>query len=101
MSKKFSRKGANLRAPRTAKTQKDSCNVVPWTPVFTRGRVKLVVLTEPGAKLNNSETVGSFVENALPTVLGASMKKEWKTNQRSTQDENQPSVMEQNWKTTK
>ena len=77
MSKKSSRKGANLRAPRIAKTQKDSCNVVPWTLVFIRRRLKLVVLTEPGAKLNNSEAIGSFVENGLPLVL-ASMKKEWK-----------------------
>ena len=77
MSKKSCRKGANLRAPRTAKTQKDSCTIVPWTPVFTRGRVKLVVLTEPGAKLNSSETSAAFVSNSLPTIL-QSMKREWK-----------------------
>jgi hypothetical protein len=77
MSKKSKRKGANLRAPKTAKTQKSSCTVVPWTPVFTRGRVKLVVLTEPGAKLNSSVTAGDFVRNSLPAVL-QSMKKEWK-----------------------
>ena len=77
MSKKSRRKGANLRAPKTAKTQKESCTAVPWTPVFTRGRVKLVVLTEPGAKLNSSVTAGDFVRNSLPAVL-QSMKKEWK-----------------------
>ena len=77
MSPKSKRKGANLRAPKTAKTQKDSSTVVPWTPVFTRGRVKLVVLTEPGAKLNSSETSGAFVRNSLPAAL-QSMKKEWK-----------------------
>ena len=42
MSKKSSRKGANLRAPKTTKTQKDACAVVPWTPIFARGRLKLV-----------------------------------------------------------
>ena len=79
MSPKSKRKGANLRAPRTAKTQKNSCTIVPWTPVFTRGRVKLVVLTEPGAKLNSSETSAAFVRNSLPTIL-QSMKREWKWN---------------------
>ena len=77
MSKGFSRKGANLRAPRTAKTQKSNCTVVPWTPVFTRGRLKLVVLTAPGAKLHTSREVASFVKDELPKAL-QSMKKEWK-----------------------
>jgi len=77
MSPKSKRKGANLRAPKTAKTQKEACTVVPWTPVFTRGRLKLVVLTEPGAKLNNSETSADFVRNSSPTIL-QSMKKQWK-----------------------
>ena len=36
MSKKCARKGSNLRAPATAKTQKDACTIVPWTPVFAR-----------------------------------------------------------------
>ena len=77
MSKKSARKGANLRAPRTAKTQKGACTVVPWTPVFTRGRLKLVVLTDPGAKLTNGKGAAAFVRDTLPGVL-ASMKKEWK-----------------------
>ena len=77
MSPKSKRKGSNLRAPKTAKTQKSSCTVVPWTPVFTRGRVKLVVLTEPGAKLNSSDAAGTFVKNILPSTL-KSMQKEWK-----------------------
>ena len=47
MSKKSCRKGANLRAPSTAKTQKSNCTTVPWTPVFTRGRLMLVVTTRP------------------------------------------------------
>ena len=77
MSKKSARKGANLRAPRTAKTQIDSCIIVPWTPVFARGRLKLVVLTDAKAKLTTSAHVASFVRDTLPGVL-ASMKKEWK-----------------------
>lgn len=77
MSKRSARKGSNLRAPSTAKTQKDACTIVPWTPVFARGRLKLVVLTEPGAKLNASENAAAFVRDTLPGIL-ASMKKEWK-----------------------
>ena len=76
MSKKSRRKGANLRAPDTAKTQKRDCNVVPWTPVFTRGHLKLVVFTEPDARLNKSQGVADFVKNELPAVL-SSMKDEW------------------------
>lgn len=76
MSKKSRRKGANLRAPDTAKHQKRDCDVVPWTPVFTRGCLKLVVLTEPNAQLNKSQKVADFVKNKLPTVLN-SMKDEW------------------------
>jgi len=77
MSKKSARKGANLRAPHTAKSQKEACKVVPWTPVFARGRLKLVVLTDKGAKLTNSDSAADFVRHTLPGVL-ASMKKEWK-----------------------
>ena len=77
MSQKSARKGSNLRAPATAKTQKSNCTIVPWTPVFARGRLKLVVLTEPGARLTNSTSAASFVMDTLPGVL-ASMKKEWK-----------------------
>ena len=76
MSKKSRRKGANLRAPDTAKTQKRDCNVVPWTPVFTRGHLKLVVFTEPDARLNKSQGVADFVKNELPAVL-SSMKDAW------------------------
>ena len=65
-----------MRAPATTKTQKTGCDIVPWTPVFTRGRLKLVVLTEEGAKLNRSDKVADFVMNTLPSVL-KSMKAEW------------------------
>ena len=77
MSPKSSRKGPNLRAPSTAKTQKGQCRIVPWTPVFTRGRLKLVVFTDPGAQLNNSSAMAAFVKNRLPGVLRA-MKRQWK-----------------------
>ena len=76
MSKKSRRKGSNLRAPKTAKTQKTAVTIVPWTPVFTRGRLKLVVLTSKGAKLNNSTGVASFVLNELPRAL-QEMQEEW------------------------
>ena len=69
MSKKSKRKGVNLRAPAFAKTQKNDCDIVPWTPVFTRGCLKLVVLTDPGAKLNKSVHVADFVKRRLPAVL--------------------------------
>ena len=75
MSSKSKRKGKNLRAPATAKTQKRDCDVVPWTPVFTRGRLKIVVLTEQNAKLNSSSKVAEFVKSKLPACLD-SMKKQ-------------------------
>ena len=79
MSMGSRRKGVNLRAPATAKSQKskDACTWVPWTPVFTRGKVRLVVLTEPQAKLSNAQKVAEFVKDRLPTVLEG-MKKEFK-----------------------
>ena len=76
MSKGSKRKGVNLRAPRTAKTQREGCTMVPWTPVFTRGRLKLVVLTHHKAKFNKSTHVASFVQEALPKAL-EQMKKKW------------------------
>ena len=76
MSKQSRRKGINLRAPATAKTQKQMCDIVPWTPVFTRGRLKLVVFIEKGAQLNNSAKVAEFVKHQLPLVL-EEMKEEW------------------------
>jgi hypothetical protein len=77
MSPKSKRKGKNLRAPATAKTQAKDCDVVPWTPVFTRGCLRIVVLTERNAKLNSSAKVASFLNKQLPECL-ESMKKEWK-----------------------
>ena len=77
MSKQSRRKGCNLRAPATAKTQKKDCAWVPWTPVFTRGCLKIVVLTEPKASLSNAEKVAAFVKDQLPAVL-EEMQKEFK-----------------------
>ena len=62
-SKKSGRINTNLRAPATAKTQKDACDIVPWTPVFTRGCLKLVVLTEKDARLDNSAKVVEVVRH--------------------------------------
>ena len=76
MSPKSKRKGKNLRAPATAKTQAKDCIVVPWTPVFTRGCLRIVVLTGKNAKLNSSAKVAEFVQNQLPSCLD-SMKKRW------------------------
>ena len=69
MSKKSRRKGVNPRAPNTTTTQKKDCVTVPWTPVFARGCLKLVVLTEHKATLNSSDKVADFVKNRLPAVL--------------------------------
>ena len=77
MSEGSRRKGANLRAPATAKTQKEGCDIVPWTPVFTRGCLRLVVFTEEkNMTLNKSYEAANFVRDILPDVL-ASMKKEF------------------------
>ena len=76
MSSKSRRKGKNLRAPATAKTQAKDCDVVPWTPVFTRGCLKIVVLTERNGKLNSSAKIAAFVKNQLPSCL-ESMKRQW------------------------
>ena len=44
MSKGSARKGPNLRAPKTAKTQSGSqVTKVEWTPVFARGRLRIYV----------------------------------------------------------
>ena len=76
MSQGSRRKGKNLRAPATAKTQKKDCAVVPWTPIFTRGCLKIVVLTERNAKFNSSATIAEFVQHQLQPCLD-SMKKQW------------------------
>ena len=59
----------------------ECCDIVPWAPVFTRGRLKLVVLTETDEKgnlkhLNSSAQVARFVKGRLQDVL-EEMKEEW------------------------
>ena len=76
MSEGCKRKGKNLRAPKTTKTQARDCDVVHWTPVFTRGRLKIVVLTDKAAKLNSSATAADFVMNHLQSSLD-DMKAKW------------------------
>jgi hypothetical protein len=80
MSKKSARKGPNLRAPATARTQVSHYTLqVHWTPVFARGKVHVFVLdpakaaddVEYPTKLNNSENLGKFIRNVLPDILEA------------------------------
>lgn len=64
MSPESARKGVNLRAPATARTQSSAyATQVHWTPVFARGKVKIFVLDPAKAsedptyptKLNDSD----------------------------------------------
>ena len=59
----------------------ECCDIVPWAPVFTRGRLKLVVLTETDEKgnlkhLNSSAQVARFVKEGLQDAL-EERKEEW------------------------
>ena len=78
MSKGSSRKGVNLRAPATTKTQKgQNARVVFWTPVFARGQVRIYMCPardDPDsqnhpAKLNDSVGAATFVRDILPGIL--------------------------------
>ena len=89
MSKKAKRKGPNLRAPATARTQGGG-NVlqVHWTPIFAKGKVRIYVCNPPAAerdpslpkKLGDSLELAKFIKHVLPQEL-ASMKAEhgWAT----------------------
>ena len=88
-SKGSARKGVNLRAPATAKTQAGQDVLqVHWTPIFCRGKVYIHVCVPREAagdpqlptKLNNSADVAKFVRHVLPKAL-ADMKKQhgWST----------------------
>ena len=78
MSPASARKGANLRAPATAKKQGGK-NVlqVHWTPVFARGKIHLYVCDADAAsrdaslpcKLNDSANLAKFIRNVLPAIL--------------------------------
>ena len=45
--------------------------IVPWTLVFTRGCLKVVVLTEPNAMLNKSQKLANFAKNNSGKKLGS------------------------------
>ena len=85
MSPASKRKGVNLRAPATAKTQASS-NVlqVHWTPIFTRGKIRLYVCDEAASeqdarlpkKLNDSQNLAKFVRHVLPGIL-SEMQREY------------------------
>jgi hypothetical protein len=76
MSEKSSRKGNNLRAPATAKTQSTGGSKVYWTPVFSRGRLKIFVCPDTDSALANADQLGEFVSSVLPGLV-AEMKDEW------------------------
>ena len=78
MSKKASRQGNNLRAPATARTQRDAgVTRVDWTPVFARGKLRIFVVDPRQAaqdpfyprKLNDATNLGKFVQHVLPGIL--------------------------------
>ena len=70
-------KGANLRAPTTAKTQGRPEDKVHWSPVFARGKLFIYVCDRNAAardprlpaQLNNGAGVAKFVNNVLPGIL--------------------------------
>ena len=78
MSKGSARKGPNLRAPKTTKTQSGSqVTKVEWTPVFARGCLRIYVC-DPDlaaadsrfpATLAGSENLSKFIRHVLPNIL--------------------------------
>lgn len=86
MSKGSARKGPNLRAPKTAKTQAGSQVLkVEWTPVFARGRLRIYVCdpelaaadSRYPASLDDSQNLAKFVRQVLPKILN-DMKRAYK-----------------------
>jgi hypothetical protein len=77
MSEDAARDGNNLRAPATAMTQSSASVRVDWTPVFARGKLRIVVVDRERAsrdpsypkKLTDAENVAKFVRAVLPGVL--------------------------------
>ena len=76
MSKRSARKGNNLRAPATSKTQKSGSTAIHWTPIFTRGRLKIYVCKDTDSTLANSSDLANFVASVLPEQLDE-MKEKW------------------------
>ena len=76
-STRSARKGPNMRAPATAKTQLHGNTRVDWTPVFARGKVTIYVVDSDEAardtnlpqKLTDSRNLTKFVKNVLPRLL--------------------------------
>ena len=77
MSPKSRLKGANLRAPLTARTQGREDEKVHWTPVFALGRVRIYVCDAVAARrdprlparLNEGSEMAKFVKHVLPDIL--------------------------------
>ena len=78
MSEASARKGANLRAPATTKTQMNSqVTKIEWTPVFARGRLRIYVCdpdlaavdTRHPASLADADNLANFVRHVLPKIL--------------------------------
>ena len=77
MSPKSKYKGANLRAPKTVKSQGRDEEKVHWTPVFALGKVRLYVCDAEAARrdiqlparLNDGPELAKFIENVLPGIL--------------------------------
>ena len=76
-SKRSARKGNNPRAPSTTGTQSNESVRVDWSPVYARGKLRLVAvdsqraLSDPQypAKLTDSFNLGKFIRHVLPGVL--------------------------------
>ena len=73
-----SRKGPNLRAPCTTKTQQSKWTTrVDWTPVFARDKLRIFVCDEQEAARNpnypsrlcDSVNLAKFVRFVLPGIL--------------------------------
>ena len=88
ISKGSARKGVNLRASRTAKTQAGSqVTKADWTPVFAKGRLRIYVCDPALAavddrypsKLSDSKNLAKFIKQVLPKIL-REMKQTYKWN---------------------
>ena len=77
MSPKSKYKGANLRAPKTVKSQGRDEDKVHWTPIFARGKVSIYVCDADAARrdrnlparLNDGPELAKFVRHVLPGIL--------------------------------
>ena len=89
MSEASARKGANLRAPKTAKTQMNSqVTKIEWMPVFARGRLRIYVCdpdlaavdSRHPASLADADNLAKFARHVLPKILNEMKRSyKWKT----------------------